>query len=54
MTVRHFESIVAESDFKFAEFEPIPIRKLKPIANRLTREFTTAIVRCKLVPRAAN
>lgn len=54
MTIRHFESIVAESDFKFAEFEPIPIRKLKPIANRLTREFTTAIVRCKLVPRAAN
>jgi SAM-dependent methyltransferase len=54
MTIRHFESIVAESDFKFAEFEPVPIRKLKPIANRLTREFTTAIVRCKLVPRGAN
>ncbi|MFN2405788.1 MAG: class I SAM-dependent methyltransferase [Pyrinomonadaceae bacterium] len=54
MTIRHFESIVAESDFKFAEFEPVPIRKLKPIANRLTREFTTAIVRCKLVPRQPN
>ena len=54
MTIRHFEAIVAESDFKFAEFEPVPIRKLKPIANRLTREFTTAIVRCKLVPRGAN
>lgn len=54
MTIRNFESIVAESDFKFAEFEPVPIRKLKPIANRLTREFTTAIVRCKLVPRGAN
>jgi len=51
MTIRRFESIVAESDFKFAGFEPVPIRKLKPIANRLTREFTTAIVRCKLVPR---
>jgi SAM-dependent methyltransferase len=54
MTIRNFESIVAKSDFKFAEFDPVPIRKLKPIANRLTREFTTAIVRCKLVPRAAN
>jgi SAM-dependent methyltransferase len=54
MTIRRFQAIVAESDFKFAEFEPVPIRKLKPIANRLTREFTTAIVRCKLVPRVAN
>jgi SAM-dependent methyltransferase len=51
MTIRRFESIIAASDFKFADFEPVPIRKLKPIANRLTREFTTAIVRCKLVPR---
>jgi SAM-dependent methyltransferase len=51
MTIRHFQSIVAVSDFKFAEFEAVPIRKLKPLANRLTREFTTAIVRCKLVPR---
>jgi SAM-dependent methyltransferase len=52
MTIRRFQSIVAESGFKFAEFEPIPIRKLKPVANRLTREFTTAIVRCKLVSAA--
>lgn len=51
MTIRRFESIVAESDFELAAFEPVPIRKLKPIANRLTREFTTAIVRCKLIPR---
>ena len=51
MTIRRFETIVAASDFKFAEFEPVPIRKLQPLANRLTREFTTAVVRCKLVPR---
>jgi SAM-dependent methyltransferase len=51
MTIRRFESIVAASDFRFAEFEPVPIRKLRSFANRLTREFTTAIVRCKLVPR---
>lgn len=51
LTIKRFHSIVAESDFKVAHFEPVPIRQLKPIANRLTREFTTAIVRCKLVPR---
>jgi hypothetical protein len=51
MTVGRFRSIVAESDFKFAEFQPIPIRKLKIFANLLTRQFTTAIVRCKLVLR---
>ena len=51
MTVRRFEKLVAESDFRFDTFEAVPIRKLKPIANRMTREFTTAIVRCKLVRR---
>lgn len=51
MTISRFESIVAASDFRFTEFESVPIRKLRPVANRLTREFTTAIVRCKLVPR---
>ena len=51
MTIKRFQSLVAQSDFRFAEFHALPVRKLKPIANRLTREFTTAIVRCKLVPR---
>ena len=50
LTIRRFEAIVAASDFKFAEFEAVPIRKIHYLANRLTREFTTAIVRCKLVP----
>ena len=51
MTLRRFERIVAESPFRFEEFEAIPIRKLGFLQNRFTREFTTAIVRCKLVPR---
>jgi SAM-dependent methyltransferase len=51
LTIRHFEEVVAASDFKFAQFEAVPIRKIHFLANRLTREFTTAIVRCKLVPR---
>jgi SAM-dependent methyltransferase len=52
MTIRRFQALVNASDFKFAEFQPVPIRKLQLLANRFTREFTTAIVRCKLVPRS--
>ena len=51
MTIRRFEKLIDESDFKLAEFEPVPIRRIQFLANKLTREFTTAIVRCKLVPR---
>jgi hypothetical protein len=51
MTIRRFEHIVESGRFRFAELEARPIRRLQPVANRLTREFTTAIVRCKLVPR---
>ena len=51
LTIRRFKKIVEESDFEFEEFEPVPIRRLQRLANPLTREFTTAIVRCKLVPR---
>ena len=51
MTIRRFRHLVSESDFRFHEFEAVPIRKLRVLANRLTREFTTAIVRCKLTPK---
>lgn len=51
MTIRRFLALIGESDFKFEEFEAVPIRRIHRFANRLTREFTTAIVRCKLVPR---
>jgi SAM-dependent methyltransferase len=51
MTIRRFEALVGQSAFKFAEFEAVPIRKMHRLANSLTRELTTAIVRCKLVPR---
>lgn len=54
MTIKRFEGIVAQSDFEFASFEAVPIRKLRPLANRVTREFTTAVVRCQLVPRKNN
>jgi SAM-dependent methyltransferase len=51
LTISRFERIVANSDFRFDSFTAVPIRKLRPVANRLTREFTTAVVRCVLTPR---
>lgn len=51
MTISRFESIVASSDFEIDKLEAVPIRKLKVFANRVTREFTTAFVRCDLVPK---
>jgi len=51
MTIARFERLVASSPFKFAALEPIPIKKFQRIHNHLTREFTTAIVRCRLVKR---
>ena len=52
LTIREFERTVTESSFQFASLESVPIRKLRWLHNRLTREFTTAIVRCRLVKRA--
>jgi SAM-dependent methyltransferase len=52
MTIGRFERIIAQSDFEFEKLEAVPIRKLRPIANKLTREFTTSVVRCKLVPKS--
>jgi SAM-dependent methyltransferase len=51
MTIARFEKIVAESPFAFDRLELVPIRRLRRLANRFTREATTATVRCKLVPR---
>ena len=51
MTISRFIRLVEASPLKFASFELLPIRPLRRLANRLTREFTTAAVRCSLVPR---
>jgi len=48
MTIRRFESLVASSPLKVAHLELVPIKKLRPFHNRLTREFTTALLRCRL------
>ena len=36
MTIGRFERIIAQSDFEFEKLEAVPIRKLRPIANKLT------------------
>ena len=48
MTVSRFERLVSESPFRLVNFEAVPIRRLRGLANALSREFTTAIVRCTL------
>jgi SAM-dependent methyltransferase len=53
MTIRRFERLIAASPFEVALLELRPIRKLRRLHNRLTREFTTAIVRCRLAKRTA-
>ena len=48
MTIRRFEELVAASPFKIDQLDLVPIRKVKALHNRATREFTTALVRCRL------
>ena len=48
MTIRRFEELLERSPFVVEQFELVPIRRLKPLHNRLTREFLTAVVRCTL------
>ena len=51
MTIARFGQLIADSPLKFASLELIPIRKLRHFHNRVTREFTTAVVRARLVKR---
>jgi SAM-dependent methyltransferase len=54
MTVRRFRALVDGSDFAVERFDAVPIRRLRGLANPLTREFLTAMVRCVLRPRPAH
>jgi ubiquinone/menaquinone biosynthesis C-methylase UbiE len=49
MTIARFEKIVERSGLSISRFELVPIRQLRRVHSRITREFTTAIVRCKLI-----
>jgi SAM-dependent methyltransferase len=48
MTIRRFQRLIEESPLRMTEFAAIPIRPFRLFHNRLTREFFTSIVRCKL------
>jgi ubiquinone/menaquinone biosynthesis C-methylase UbiE len=48
MTIKGFERLVQESPFQIERLEAIPIRATRMFHNRLTREFLTAVIRCKL------
>ena len=49
MTIAKFEKLAAGSHLKVTALDLVPIKKLQYLHNRLTREFTTAVVRCRLV-----
>jgi SAM-dependent methyltransferase len=51
MTIARFERLVDQSPLRFSSLETIPIRRLRNLHNRFTREFTTACVRSTLVKR---
>ena len=51
MTIQKFERLVANSPLAFASLELAPIRELRVLHGRVTREFTTATIRCRLKHR---
>jgi SAM-dependent methyltransferase len=51
MTIGRFRKLIEQSRLRETAFETIPIRKLRRVHTRWTREFTTACVRCTLVKR---
>lgn len=51
MTIGRIERILEASELGSAAFELVPIRKLRRLHNRLTRECLTSVVRCRLVPK---
>ena len=54
MTIRRFEEILAASDFEVESFEAVPIRSLRRLWSRWTREFATSVVRATLIPRGTS
>jgi hypothetical protein len=48
MSIRRFAEILGRSQFVIEQLELVPIRRFKALHNRATREFLTAVVRCRL------
>ncbi len=54
MTIARFERLVAASPLEVRALEVRPIRRLRWLANRVTREFCTSVVQCTLVKPPAR
>lgn len=54
MTIHRFKKLVQQSPFSFESFEAVPIRRLRALANPLTRELFTSSIRCRLAPRITS
>ncbi len=52
MTIARFRRLVSQSPLKLTSLQTVPIRPLRVLHNRITREFTTSVVRCRMVLRA--
>jgi SAM-dependent methyltransferase len=48
MTIHRFRRIVEKSCFNLDRLETVPIRAARFFHNRITQEFLTSVVRCKL------
>jgi SAM-dependent methyltransferase len=53
ITISRFERIVKSSRFQLDRLDAVPIRRTRLFHNRGTREFLTALVRCRLTLRRA-
>jgi len=49
MTIKRFVNLIQKSRFSIDLLETIPINKIRFFHNRLSREFTTSIIKCKLI-----
>lgn len=54
ITIRKFEELLESSPLRPASMELVPIKFLRYLHCKPTREFTTALVRCRLVKRMAE
>jgi SAM-dependent methyltransferase len=48
MTIRRFERLLVDSLFRVEQMHCVPIRPLRQFHCRVSREFTTSVVRCTL------
>ncbi len=54
ITIKRFQQFVEDSPFEFSEFMLTPIRPLRWLHNRLTREFTTSLIHARLKPKVVS